>query len=384
MNYLSDRKHLGTSSGELTTPGIHGIQKSKPKVFGFTDQQIEVAKRWGRGDSYSKICSDLGIRNSSQISNTLRDFEPTAKIIWKAVKELREAGYWRKAFKQDKRVEEYIVRGREAKRQMLREGLWPYPRHSIPWGTIYDKEKKTLRSNPAKKVILTEYVTRCANGEIPHAVATELGIPHAVMYSILENPLFKGYAHLVDETFPFRWLAVVDEKTWDKAHENRMEIKKQKTKPGVPPLGTKWVGHNLIPHDPDKKIGKLVEFRLKRYGIYSIAKELHIAPQTIRSALGRDRLYIDLGMVEREVWKKMQKIRVDRDEHYSRWGEEAEAKILAYLAKHGPSMTSLIAKGTGISDTSVRRYLRQRKGDLFERESGQFGKWSLLEKIKPK
>lgn len=275
--------------------------------------------------------------------------------------------------------DEGFLHGLELEKQMLRQGLWPFGA-STPYGCIYDEKTKTLRLDPVKEPTLKKFIERCADGEVPQEVARELGVPKHQAYIILDSTTYKGRIIFHGETFQFKSLAVVDEETWDKAHRLHQFWASHGKKRPHAPLGTKWVGNNLVPHDPDNKIGRLCDLRLKRYSFVAVGKELGISWSRVYLALKRKRLYVDLGMVDAKTWEKVQQVHIDFGEAARREGDASEGEILKALLR-GPLTFNEIMKTTGFTNTTVMKHLRhlQRDKHVVEKESGHRGKRYLVQ-----
>ncbi len=181
-------------------------------------------------------------------------------------------------------------------------------------------------------------------------------------------------------------LSAVEEEVWNKAHalymDARVRMRRTGKRSARAPLGTEWVGNDLVPHDPDNKIGRLCNLRLQRYGKYTIAKELGITELAVTRALKRLQLYVELGMIDAQTCEKVQQISCGFGEPSLRRGKETEAKILLVLGK-GPATAGEIAKRIKAKGTTVRLWLlRLKKNRLVDRELGKYGKWYLLGTIK--
>ncbi len=179
------------SFDELLTQQVNQSKKriinSMTEPHTFTWQQVEIAERWARNKPYSRIREDLDIKYDSQISASLKKFESTAEVMREAIKKLSHVGYWEKRLKNSGNVKVLVARAREAEEQMLCEGRWPFP---CFWGYKL-VENRRLELDQAKKSTLSQFIQRCAEGEVPYAVAKELHIPVHAAYSFLIILLLK-------------------------------------------------------------------------------------------------------------------------------------------------------------------------------------------------
>jgi len=386
VNHLSKDNVSRGSFSELLTQRVKSSGEAKvnsaTKLHAFTWQQVEIAVRWARDEPYSKIRSSLGIKHDSQISQSLNKFKPTAKLMLEAVRKLSH-GYYKKILRESAESRLYTMKATESAKQMLREGRWPYARRLLLYGYDIVGEKREIRLNLKYKEKLAEYIRRCADGEVPFTVAKELGIPRNRVYRILDHPIYKGYMSVGGELVPHKHLAVVDEKIWDRAHALFISMKKMKTKRSKPPLGVKWVGVDLAPHDPENKVSRLMQLRLKRFGLHSIAKELDVSVTALKTALKHLPLYVKLGMVDPETAKRVRQIKLPADEAAQRKRETTKTKILLVLAK-GSGTAKEIGERAQLSRHAVADHLYRLKGKVVDKEPRFRGRWYLLESVKPK
>lgn len=317
----------------------------------------------------------------TKVKERLEKIEHYYPLLLDFIRDVRKTRYasvrqsnWQRFFSADG-----FLYGIELEEQMLRQGLWPFGA-STPYGCIYDEKTKTLRLDPVKEQALNKFIERCADGEVPQRVARELGIPIHNAYNILDSTTYKGYITFNGKAFQFRSLAVVGEETWGRAHElHKFWASHGKKRPRAP-LGTKWVGNKLVPHDQDNKIGRLCDLRLKRYSFQAIGKELGIGWYRVYLALKRKRLYVDLGMVDAKTWERALQVHIDPGEAAGRERDASEGEIQRALLK-GPLRFSEIMKTTGFKNTTVIKHLRhlQRDTHVVDKEPGQRGKWHLVQ-----
>lgn len=376
------------SINELLTQQVNhsnkAIIKSMTKPHAFTWQQVEIAERWARKEPYSQIRKSLGINYDSQISVSLKKFELTAKVMFEAVRKLSHVGYYEKLLKESGKIHDFLAQGRKMEEQMLREGLWPFG--GVPWGYKLG-EDRSLQLDPEKKNILRMYIQRCADGEVNYRVARELGIPHNRIYNILDNPLYKGQIksilHRGEILRVDRSLAAVEEEAWDKAHALHVEMFKSGKKRHPAPLWTKWVGNELVPDDPENKLGRLCELRLQRFGCVIISRELKISYNVVLSVIKRLPLYVKLGMIDAGTCERVQKICLSSKDGPRIMYDINEGKILNALLQ-GPGTSSDIMKRTGLSGTAVLLHLHRLKEvkHIVDREVKVHGKWYLKSQAK--
>jgi DNA invertase Pin-like site-specific DNA recombinase len=306
-----------------------------------------------------------------KVKERLQRIEEYRFMLLDFAREVRKTRYWQQKWQQSwaKKVGPSYV---EWEKQMLRQGIWPLGGPK-PYGCIYDEEKKTLFLDPDIK--LQEFFKRCANGEVPHSVARELGIPKHQVGNLLDSATYKGFFLFGGESFPFPQLAATDTETWEKAHKLHQYWASHGKKRPRAPTFTKWVSNKLVPDDPDNKLRQLCDLRLKKYGCPTIAKKLRINSGTVYKALKRKSLYVELGMVDAETWERVRLVHVDLGEAARREDRFIKRDILNFLRKEPLRFKEIVQK-TGLSNTTVWKHLRQlkEKGRI-DKEPEHSGKW---------
>lgn len=299
--------------------------------------------------------------------------------IKKFVKDAQKIGWYRLHLENRGVFRSHLSRGRETEKQMLRENLWPFWERVVPWWCILDKKTRTLIVDSSRAEKVKKFVECCAKGEVPMTVAKKLHIPPGRAYTILGTATCTGLIHRYGEDFPFKHIAVTDAETWRKAHELyeswRETWRLTGNKRKHAPFGTKWLGKDLVPDDPENKISRLVELRLRGYGTTAIAAELKVSNDQVYEALKRDRLYIDLGMVDPEQWKKAQGVHLNPSDGMKRIAAENRNKVLQLITSTEPAGISWseLKDRKLSSPTSLGTYLRtlRQRGEIESID----GKW---------
>lgn len=339
----------------------------------FTWRQVEIAARYAHDEPYSKINKDLDVNKDprvarTQISNSLSDFYSTAKLMRLAVQKLSREGYY---LKQDKpRRRDLAKKSKLARLQMKREGRCPD--RNVPYGYTLDENKYYRKDLERNEV--SSFIEACSQGAVPETAAKQFHIPHTRALTILTNPIYKGAIRSGGEIVRVDSnLAWSPPKVWDKAHKLWATRKKGRHRA---PWCTQWLGPKLVLNDPENKISKMCQLRLDRRSYKSIAPELEVSWGTIRDALQRLDLYVQLGAISKTTLKKVKRMKISHFEAAHRKptvGSKNREKILTTLDYGKRLRTCEIAQLVRLDHHTVYRHLHESK--LVDREPGEFGRW---------
>lgn len=355
--YLGNKTNLRYSKLDGITSECE--YQNLDKKYQFTEMQIQAAKLKAMGYSLSQISQRLN-RKPQHISVALKAFRETAKRMRKAVLELSEVGYWIKQID----FQTLAVKAVERQRQMLENGLWPFP--TPPYGYVLAEDKK-LKIDPEKAEVVRQIFVRAAKGETPLKFAKEMQLPHSTMYHIIRNPIYK------DDKFG----PLVDEKTWELAQKIRVG---RKLHPA--PFGFKWLFGHLVPKSEEAEmVRQIFNLRIQGKSIYMIAKETK-KPAAVIWKIIRNSIYRG-KIVPEDIWQKVQNIKINPKQTFEKRKTQKKMKLLIYLNEHKGAKTKEIADATEIAVPTAQQYLRQlEKEGLVEkriiREKGtRRAMWSL-------
>ena len=350
-------------------------QRHKPKVYKFSEFQVEAAKCRALGYSLSQIAKNLKERfglpkepNTNQISQTLTAFKRTDKYLRQAVLELSKVGYWEKQVNH----RPASIRALEKEKQMLREGYWPFNR--VPYGYEKDENGK-LKIDLEKAKIVKEIFGIAAQGKSPLQFGLQVrGGSPAKIYKMISNPIYKGCQRFGDETLQLPHAVILDEKTWEEAQKVHVGRR------GPPPFGYKWSGLRLVPIPEEREIvQKIFSLRLEKKSMMQIKDELkdeltklerRFPWETIRRPLYKTKQWMAMGkIVEVEgdpfipatVWDRAQHIRVSKSDWAEKRREQTRNDIVEYLRKWQFATTKQIAEATKISHSLAGNILRMLK-----------------------
>jgi DNA-binding transcriptional ArsR family regulator len=376
-------------AAELLISGVNNQQKTKPKEYRYTSQQVEMACLRAQGNSLSQIAKKLGIKTGGQVSASLTIFEPVAKQMFQDVEKLMHAGYRKQLLKEAGYFHDLMHYGLEIEEKMLREGRWPWaiPKHRHVRFCLIIGENREIQLDPTRAEKTKKYFNDVVNGVVPKQAAEQNGIPRFWAHMILDDPIFKGLYAFRHKFIPIPGIQVVCVETWNKAHKMHVYWATHGKKRKRAPLGTKWLGNVLVPYDPDNILGRIRELRLKKYGSIRIAREVGgISEGAVHKALQpqRIKLYIKLGLGTPEEWEKVRNIKVGPEDYNKDRGADHKAAILKALheSKDGLTASQLrthlkkLPEAVELSQTVVYKHLYE-LSKVVEKEPKHNGRWRI-------
>jgi DNA-binding MarR family transcriptional regulator len=333
----------------------HG--RNPPKVYTFSELQIEVAKLKSMGLTLREIGEKIG-REKDDVSAILSRFEPVAMRMYSAVKELREAGYWNLIA--TKKIKPTILSsGREKRKNLLLEGFWPFAPRLLPFGYKIGVDRK-IEVDPEKAIIVKRVFERICKGEPPYRVAREEGFrsPQHISREV-KNPFYVGYIKYGAEIYPGKHEPLIDKETWERATSFIEDSKGKLGGVFNPPVGFKRVGCEIkIDEERAVLVKKVFKLRcFERRTINEIAKETGLTYGQIQRMFHNPHYKKIVG---NDLWEKTQNVRISRWEIAKRKRSLLKTKILLFL-KDKPNGCWLreISKGTGISSSAITRILKE-------------------------
>lgn len=366
-------------------------QSFKPRVFKFSEFQVEAAKYKAMGYSLSQIAKMLKEQfklekepSISQIHQSLKAFESVSKRMRQAVLELSKAGFWEKQI--DHRP--LSLRALEREKQMLLEGYWPFK--LVPYGYYKDDEGKIkIDIEKAENIRkLFELAAKGGEGLLEFGQKVMPGSPSKI-YRLLGRHIYKGYQPFSNELLHLPHLAIIDEKTWREAQKIHVGRR------GPPPFGYRWIGLRLVPVPEEREIvQKIFILRLENKSLTEIAEKLKLQkglPQKIiKRQLYKTRKWRVSGrtvevegdaFVPAVVWDRAQYIKLNKSYYAEKRRKQIQNEIINYLKKWHFATASQIARDIkkGFGAVNVVLDTMKFNGLVNRKRSGRYWLWFLVE-----